>query len=45
VVKPPVPATNVNRAGKPAPRQASESKPMAVRLASLKFNRSRGIVD
>ncbi len=46
VVKPPVPAANVNRAGKPAsPRQASESKPMPVRLASLKPNRSRGIVD
>ena len=46
VVKPPVPAPNANRNGKPvSPRQASESKPMAVRLASLKLNRSRGVAD
>ena len=45
--KPAVPAANANnRAGKPVlPRQASESKPTTVRLASLKLNRSRGIVD
>lgn len=43
--RPPAPATN-NRAGKPvSPRQASESKPTTVRLASLKLNRSRGVVD
>jgi len=46
VVKPPVPAPNANRNGKPvSPRQASEPRPMAVRLASLKLNRSRGVAD
>lgn len=45
-VKPPVPAPSVNRNGKPVtPRQASASRPTVVRLASLKLNRSRGIVD
>ncbi len=44
--KPPVPAANANRPGKPvSPRQAGEPKPMTVRLASLKPNRSRGVVD
>lgn len=46
VAKPPVPAGNANRAGKPiSPRQASESKPAPVRLASLKVSRLRGAVD
>ena len=46
LVKPVVPAANTNRAGKPiSPRQASESKPTTVRLASLKLNRARGVVD
>lgn len=46
LAKPAVPAANANRASKPMPpRQASESKPATVRLASLKLNRSRGIVD
>ena len=46
VVKPAVPAPSVNRNGKPvSPRQASESRPTPVRLASLKLNRSRGVVD
>lgn len=47
VAKPAVPAANANnRAGKPvSPRQASESKPTTIRLASLKLNRSRGAVD
>ncbi|MFZ1641314.1 MAG: septal ring lytic transglycosylase RlpA family protein [Candidatus Contendobacter sp.] len=46
VVKPPLPATNANRNGKPVPpRQASASGPMAVRLASLKTSRSRGVAD
>lgn len=47
VAKPAVPAANANnRTGKPvSPRQASESKPTPVRLASLKLNRSRGVVD
>ncbi len=46
VVKPPVPAPNANRNGKPiSPRQAGASGPMAVRLASLKPNRSRGVAD
>ncbi|MDS4029195.1 MAG: septal ring lytic transglycosylase RlpA family protein [Candidatus Contendobacter sp.] len=43
--KPAVPAANANRPSKPAPRQANESKPAPVRLASLKVNRSRGVVD
>ena len=46
LAKPPVPAANANRSSKPVlPRQASESKPTTVRLASLKFNRARGVVD
>lgn len=46
VTRPPVPAANPNRTGKPvSPRQAGAFKPTAVRLASLKANRSRGIVD
>ena len=46
VVKPAVPTPSINRNGKPVPaRQASESGPMAVRLASLKLNRSRGVAD
>jgi hypothetical protein len=46
VVKPAVPAPSVNRNGKPvSPRQASESRPTPVRLASLKLNRARGVVD
>ena len=46
VAKPPLPATPANRNGKPVPaRQASASGPMAVRLASLKINRSRGVAD
>ena len=44
--KPVVPAANTSRTGKPAsPRQASEPKPTTVRLASLKLNRARGVVD
>jgi len=44
--KPVVPAANTSRTGKPvSPRQASEPKPTTVRLASLKLNRSRGVVD
>jgi len=44
--RPPVPAPNANRNGKPVPtRQASESKPTTVRLASLKLNRGRGVAD
>jgi rare lipoprotein A (peptidoglycan hydrolase) len=46
VFKPAVPAPSANRNGKPvSPRQASESRPTTVRLASLKLNRSRGVVD
>ena len=42
----PVPAPSANRNGKPVPaRQASESKPTTVRLASLKLNRPRGVAD
>lgn len=44
--KPVVPAANTSRTGKPvSPRQASESKPTTVRLASLKLNRARGVAD
>ena len=46
LAKPAAPATHVNHAGKPvSPRQASEPKPTTVRLASLKLNRARGVVD
>ena len=46
LVKPVVPAANTSRTGKPVPpRQASESKPTTVRLASLKLSRARGVVD
>ncbi len=47
VVKQPLPATNANRNGKPSVpgRQAGESRPMGVRLASLKIGRARGIAD
>ncbi len=46
MAKPPVPATNANRHGKPVPaRQAGVSGPTVVRLASLKISRSRGVAD
>ncbi len=46
MAKPPVPATNANRHGKPVPaRQAGVSRPTVVRLASLKISRSRGVAD
>jgi rare lipoprotein A (peptidoglycan hydrolase) len=44
--KPAVPSASANRAGKPVPaRQAGESRPVEVRLASLKISRSRGVAD